>query len=187
MPKSNFNGRIEQSNRAEFSSPKHLPKNFSHGKSASMHQEYAHKSAPTVEDDDEEHTALMLPHLMLSKSNFLPQTTSPQVSSSTSSSQANSFRALPNIDKSSIENLDIYEDPSQHYGVIGNPMACTTFQTSTPARNTVSNNLRDHIANRGKRDVLVSHAPSNSLSGIGYGKLFLAYMVIKNHGFSFFH
>ena len=109
---------------------------------------------------------------MSSKSTFLPQTTSPPVSSSASSSQANSFRALSSTKKQNFENLDIYEDPSQHYGVIGNPILNSSFQTSTPARNNLSYNLREHIANREKLDLSKPIYTSNSVPGIGYGKLF---------------
>ena len=161
MPKSNFNGVIQPSKRGDINSPKQIPKTFSHGKSSSLHQQYPQKNILSTDDDEEEQTALMLPHLMLSKSTFLPQTTSPPVSSSAPSSKANSFRGLISTNKPNVENVDIYEDPSQHYGIIGSPMANTSFQTSTPARNTLSNNLRGHIAKRG---------PSNSIQGIGYGK-----------------
>ena len=151
-----------------------LPKIFSHGKSSSLHQEYPHSNSLNAPDDDdsEEQTALMLPHLMSSKSTFLPQTTSPPVSSSASSSQTNSFRTPLSKKKQNFENFDIYEDPSQHYGIIGNPILNTSFQTSTPARNDMTNNLRDHIANRGKLDLSKPIYTSNSVPGIGYGKLF---------------
>ena len=174
MPKSKINGAIPPSKRGDISSPKQMPKIFSHGKSSSLHQQYPHNDLSNAPDDNdsEEQTALMLPHLMSSKSTFLPQTTSPPVSSSASSSQANSFRALSSTKKQNFENLDIYEDPSQHYGVIGNPILNTSFQTSTPARSTMSNNLRDHIANRGKLDLSKPIYTSNSVQGIGYGKLF---------------
>ena len=174
MPKSRLNGSIQQTKRGDISSPKQLPKIFSHGKSSSLHQEYPHSNSLNAPDDDdsEEQTALMLPHLMSSKSTFLPQTTSPPVSSSASSSQTNSFRTPLSTKKQTFENLDIYEDPSQHYGIIGNPILNTSFQTSTPARNDMTNNLRDHIANRGKLDLSKPIYTSNSVPGIGYGKLF---------------
>ena len=181
VPKSNFNGTIEQSKLSEFSSPKQLPKNISHAKSSSLNQEYTHNNLSTVDDDEEQQTAMMLPHLMFSKSTYLPSTTSPPVSSSSSSFQTNSSRPLPNIKNQHTENLDIYEDPSQHYGMIGNPLTVTSFQTSTPVRNTMSNNLRDNIANRGKPGLSKNSAPSNSLSGIGYGNRFLAFTKKLNY------
>ena len=146
VPKSNFNGTIEQSTHSQFGSPKQLPKSISHAKSSSLHQEYTQNKSSTADDDEDQQTAMMLPHLMFSKSTYLPPTTSPPVSSSSSSIQPNSSRPLPSIKNQNIENADIYEDPSQHYGMIGNHRTTTSFQTSTfPCINSIFSDRFKHV------------------------------------------
>ena len=136
VPKSNFNGIRDLSSRAEFHSPKLTIKGHPYKKSPSLHEEAKDNNVLTMESDEQQ-TALMLPHLMSSKSTPLPITTSLPTSSADSSSQPNSYRSTSNP-KNQIETVDIYEDPSEHYSIIGRPSMVTSFQTSTPVRNTVS-------------------------------------------------
>ena len=147
VPKSNFNGNRDLPSRSEFHSPKLTIKGYPYQKSPSLHEEVKDNNVLTMESDEQQ-TALMLPHLMSSKSTPHPITTSLPTSSTDSSSQPNSYRSNSNP-KHKIETGDIYEDPSEHYSIIGRPSMVTSFQTSTPVRNTVS---RVNQSNFGKND-----------------------------------
>ena len=66
VPNSNFSGIKDQQNRTtEFNSPTLFQKPFSHVKSSSLDPQTNRKTLPTI-DADEQQTAMILPHLMLS-------------------------------------------------------------------------------------------------------------------------
>ena len=151
MPKSNFNGLMGRSRRENFNSPKMLPKSFSHTKSQSLNEECNQNDLSAIDAESEQQAAMMLQHLMLSRnSNNLPKTSSPTVSSMVaSSSQSNSYRTTLSNSKGQVETTDIYEDPSEHYSVIGKPQMVTSFQTSTPVRNTTTySSFQDKMGKR---------------------------------------
>ena len=161
VPKSNFNGTRDLSSRAEFHSPKLTIKGYPYTKSPSLHEEAKDNNVLTMESDEQQ-TALMLPHLMSSKSTPLPITTSLPTSSTDSSSQPNSYRSNSNP-KHKLETGDIYEDPSEHYSIIGRPSMVTSFQTSTPVRNTVSQINHSKFGNNDGNKIGTNVFPSNSL------------------------
>ena len=163
MPKSNFNGIRAQSEWTDPNSPRQLPKNISHAKSSSLDQESNRNKLSSI-DVQEQQTALVLPHLMLSRSTYLPKTTSLPLSSIVSCPQPNSFRSS-NIVKNNSETVDIYEDPSEHYSIIGRPLTITSFQTSTPVRNTVSASHRGNMENKEGYGLMVNSAQSSSVLG----------------------
>ena len=162
VPKSNFNGIRDSSIRAEFHSPKLTIKGYPYNtKSPSLHEEVKDNNVLAMESDEQQ-TALMLPHLMSSKSTLLPITTSLPTSSTDSSSQPNSYRSNSNP-KNQIETVDIYEDPSEHYSIIGRPSMVTSFQTSTPVRNTVSQINHSNFGNNDGNKIGNNVFPTTSL------------------------
>ena len=162
VPKSNFNGIIDSPSRAEFHSPKLTIKGYPYNtKSPSLHEEAKDNNVLAMESDEQQ-TALMLPHLMSSKSTPLPITTSLPTSSADSSSQPNSYRSTSNP-KNQIETVDIYEDPSEHYSIIGRPSMVTSFQTSTPVRNTVSQINHSNFGNNDGNKIGSNVFPTPSL------------------------
>ena len=161
MPNSHFNGLKDQQNRTDFNSPKLFQKPFSHAKSSSLDPQSNRKDLPNI-DADEQQTAMILPHLMLSK--YLPKTTSLPVSSMTPSSNINSYREADVI-KNVGENADIYEDPSEHYSILGRPPTTTSFQTSTPVRNTLSTSARNNIDHKVEHALTGNSIQSSSVLG----------------------
>ena len=162
MPNSNFNGLKDQQKRTDFNSPKLFQKSFSHhAKSSSLDPQSNRKDLPTI-DADEQQTAMILPHLMLSK--YLPKTTSLPVSSMTPSSKINSYREA-DLSTHVRENADIYEDPSEHYSMLGRLPTITSFQTSTPVRNTLSISARNNIDRKEENAIPGNSIQSGSVLG----------------------
>ena len=147
VPKANFNNIQDSTKRSNFNSPNLSPKSFAHVKS-SLPNEISDSHELSIINAEKQQTALILPHLMLSQSTNPPITTSLPPSSWIPFTHQNSFRVPNNQTKvttSNGENVDIYEDPSEHYSIIGRPTAVTSFQTSTPVRNTISTGFRDIV------------------------------------------